>query len=144
MLGEFEDDERSVIADLEAGVGTLLRMEEGLMDLVLVICEPSAKSMEVASRAAAIASTWAAVVVVANRVRDGGDVDTIHQTFPDHDLIVIPEDPAIIAADREGLAPFDYALDAPGVQAIGELAQMISGRASEVHESRDPSKIEFS
>lgn len=75
MLAEFEDERSIVIGDLEAGVGTLLRMEEGLVDLVIVMCEPYAKSMEVASRAVDIAKTRTEVIVVANRVAGDDDVE---------------------------------------------------------------------
>ena len=39
---------------MEAGVGTLTRMDEGSLDLALLVAEPSPKSIEVAGRAAQI------------------------------------------------------------------------------------------
>jgi len=45
----------------------------------------------------------------------------------DRELIIIPEDPVIAAADREGTAPIDLDADAPGVAAIVALADRLSG-----------------
>jgi CO dehydrogenase nickel-insertion accessory protein CooC1 len=130
LLGEFEEDGNIVIADLEAGVGTLLRMREGLVDLVLVMCEPTTKSIDVASRAAEIAESRTAVNIVANRVRGGDDIDTIRNAFPHHKVVAVAEDNTISAADREGVAPYDYAPNAPGVRAIFELAKAIAQQPS--------------
>ena len=55
MLGELEGNGRIVICDLEAGVGAVVRA--GSADVVLVVSEPSAKSIEVARRAAELAAT---------------------------------------------------------------------------------------
>lgn len=119
-----------MIADLEAGVGTLLRMREGLVDLVLVMCEPTTKSIDVASRAAEIAESRTAVNIVANRVRGGDDIDTIRNAFPHHKVVAVAEDNTISAADREGVAPYDYAPNGPGVRAIFELAKTIAQQPS--------------
>jgi hypothetical protein len=45
----------------------------------------------------------------------------------DRELFVIPEDPVIAAADRDGSAPIDADPDAPGVAAIVQLAERITG-----------------
>jgi len=40
---------------------------------------------------------------------------------------VIPEDPVIAAADRDGTAPIDLDPDSPGVAAIIKLADRLAG-----------------
>ena len=125
MLGELESGNDIVVSDLEAGVGTLLRMHPGHADVVLVVSEPSAKSIEVAKRAVAVASERAAVVVVANRVRGDDDVAAVTQAAHGHELFVVPEDPYIADADRRGVAPIDAAPDAPGVRAIATLGERL-------------------
>ncbi len=125
MLGELEADGKVIVSDLEAGLGTLLRMERGHADVVLVIAEPSAKSIETARRAAEIASERAGVIVVANRVRDDSDLDAITSALAGHEVAVVPEDPAITRADRQGLAPLDADPAAPGVEAITGIAQRL-------------------
>jgi len=67
------------------------------------------------------------VIVLANRVRDEADLDAIRQVIPDHELIVIPEDPTIARADRDGVAPIDLDPYSPGVTALVALADRLAG-----------------
>ncbi len=121
-----------VVADLEAGVGTLTRLGEAGVDVVLVVVEPTPKSVEVGSRAVALAAdrSLGRVIVVASRVRTEDDLAMVRKAFPDHQVIAIPDDPAIVAADRNGVAPLDSAPDAPGVQALAGLADQVLTAAS--------------
>ena len=119
-----------MICDLEAGLGTVLRMQSGHADAVLVVAEPTAKSIEVARRAARVAeSRDVAVLVVANRVRGEEDLESIRAAFAGHDLVVVPEEPAISRADRDGLAPIDVDAEAPGVRAITSLTDRLGSAA---------------
>ena len=122
MLGELERQHGFVVCDLEAGVGTLLRLQPGQVDVVLVLAEPSAKSLETARRALEIAAPVARVVVIANKVGGKADLDTIRAALGEHEFVVVPNDPAVAEADREGVAPIDAAPAAPAVQAIVALA----------------------
>ena len=103
-------------------MGTVLRLAPGQADVVLVVTEPGAKSIEVARRAAEIAAERARVIVVANRVRDEDDLSAIDSALAGRERVVVPEEPAIAAADREGVAPIDLDPQAPGVRALVELA----------------------
>ncbi len=113
-----------MICDLEAGIGAVVRTGEA--DLVLVVAEPSAKSIEVARRAAEIAEPDARVIVVANRIRDVADVELIRAGVGGHELVPVPEEPAIERADRAGVAPIDAEPEAPGVRAIVALAKRLA------------------
>lgn len=126
MLGTVDATGRVVVADFEAGIGTLTRMREGV-DAILVVVEPTPKSLEVATRVADLARerSLGPVIVVANRVRDSRDLATIRQAFPSTELVAVPDDSAIVEADREGVAPLDLAPDAPAVQALSELAARV-------------------
>jgi CO dehydrogenase maturation factor len=125
LLREFEGDGRVVICDLEAGVGTLMRLEEGNADLIVVVVNPSAKSIDVARRALQIAESRAAVLLAANRVSSAEDLETIRTALGREPDIVVPEDPVIAGADRDGEAPIDAGATAPGVMAIQELADRL-------------------
>ena len=50
LLGSVDFEQAVVIADLEAGIGTLTRVAEEAFDTVLVVVEPTAKSLEVGRR----------------------------------------------------------------------------------------------
>ena len=107
---------------MEGGAGTLLRMEAGDADVVLVVTEPTAKSIEASRRLAEIAADRARVVVVANKVGDEDDVARIRAGLGDLELVAVPGDDAIERADRDGRAPLDVDANAPGVRALVELA----------------------
>ena len=116
-----------VIADLEAGLGTLSRLGDRKVDAVVLVVEPTPKSIEVATRAAALAreKSLGRLVVVANRVGDAGDLAAVRAAFPDDRVVGVPDDPAIVEAERRGLAPLDVAPGAPAVRALAELAETL-------------------
>lgn len=116
-----------VVADLEAGVGTLTRLGDAGVDVVLIVVEPTPKSVEVGCRAAALVvdKELGRALVVASRVRNDDDLAMITKAFPDHQVVPIPDDPAIVAADRHGTAPLDTAPDAPAVLALVGLVDEI-------------------
>jgi CO dehydrogenase nickel-insertion accessory protein CooC1 len=128
LLRELEDEAGAVVVgDLEAGTGTMLRLQEGQADVALVVAQPTQKALAVARTAARIAgSRGARVVVVANRVRDDDDVALIRDALADHELVVVPDDPAIARADEDGVAPLDAAPEAPGTRAIVALAERLA------------------
>ncbi len=117
-----------VLADMEAGIGTMTRLKENAVDYVLIVAEASAKSLEVARRAVLLAreNKVGRVIVLANRVRDDDDLDLIRQTLGDEEYLIIPEDRAIQDADRDGLAPMDAAPDAPAVIAIRKIVDRLA------------------
>lgn len=124
LFGEVDGENRIVICDMEAGVGPIAR--QGRADLVVVVAEPSVKSIDVACRAAGAAtSAGAEVIVVANRVRGDADLERIRAELGDHELVVVPEEPAIAEADEQGLAPVDAAPSSPGVVALSSLADRL-------------------
>ena len=132
MLGSVEFGEAAVVADLEAGIGTLTRLDEERVDAVLIVVEPTPKSIEVGTRAAQVAreKSLSRMVVVASRVRDEDDLAAIRSAFPDLEVVAVPDDPAIVEADRNGVAPLDSAPEAPAVRALVELAQSLRPAAA--------------
>lgn len=117
-----------VIADLEAGIGTLTRMRPEGVDAVLIVVEPTPKSLEVAERAAGIAREkhLGRLVIVANRVRGHDDLARVRAVFSEDELVAVPDDPRIVEADRKGVAPLDLAPDAPAVEALVALAHQLT------------------
>lgn len=113
-----------VIADLEAGIGTLTRMDDDSVDAVVIVAEATEKSLGVAKRALGLVAERAGVrtVVVANRVRGDEDLQRVRAALPDAEIVVVPDDPVIVQADRKGVAPLDLDADAPAVRALIGLA----------------------
>lgn len=115
-----------MIADCEAGIGTLTRLSAQAVDAVVVVVEATSKSLEVGSRAADLADARETMrtVVVANRVRGDEDLARVRAAFPEGvEIVPIPDDPVIVEADRKGVAPFDVDPDAPAVAALAALAE---------------------
>lgn len=127
LVRQLEHGERTVVCDLEAGIGTIERIEEGVVDVLIVVANPTGKSLEVARRAIEIADGVTEIVVVANRVAGDADLELMREVLGDRELFVIPEDAVIAAADRDGLAPIDLDPDSPGVAALVRLAERVAG-----------------
>jgi CO dehydrogenase maturation factor len=128
LLGSVEDDGAIVVADLEAGMGTLTRLGDGPLDHVLVVVEPTAKALEAGRRLAGLADEHRLgdIVVVANRVASADDGTRVHAAFPDRRIVLVPDDPAIGEADRDGVAPLDRRPDSPAVRALSSLAELLA------------------
>lgn len=128
LLGAFDAPDRVVIADLEAGIGTLTRVQPGAIDVAVLVAEPTQKSLEVAERARELASQKGigTVIVVASKVATEADLDAVRDRFPDVEVIAVPDDPAIMRADRDGVAPMDHDPDSPAVAALARLADMLA------------------
>jgi CO dehydrogenase maturation factor len=124
LLGQLESDDRIVVADMEAGAGTLTRMPSGSLDVAVLVVEPSTKSIDVARRASDIIRERriGMLLVAANRVRDHADLELVRNRLPGLEVTAVPDDPRITQADREGRSPVDTAADAPAVRAVAELA----------------------
>lgn len=117
------------MADLEAGVGTISRLERGDVDRLMLVAEPYAKSLEVASRALEIAREIGIedLSVVASRVNDRTDVALVAEALPGFPILPVPEDPAVREADRLEVAPIDHAPDSPAMAAIHVIADASVG-----------------
>jgi CO dehydrogenase maturation factor len=130
LLREIEGAGRTVLGDLEAGVGVLSRMQPGSLDVVLVVANPTPKSIEVARRAAETAvAREIPVIVIANRAAGDDDLELITSVLGEHEIVVVPEDPVIARADAEGLAPIDLDDGAPGVRAIVAISERLVAAA---------------
>lgn len=124
MLGSVDFTDDVIVADFEAGVGTLTRLGDQRVDTVLVVVEATPKSLEVGARAVALAQdkSLGRIVVVANRMRNDADLETVKAAIPGVEIVAVPDDPAIVEADRKGVAPIDLHPDAPAVLALVRLA----------------------
>jgi CO dehydrogenase maturation factor len=129
LLGQLEaGGHAAVVADMEAGVGNLTRMQAGSVDLALLVTEPSPRSIEVSRRAGEIIAerNIGRLLVVANKVRQPDDVERIGAALPVCELVVVPDDPDVLRAERQGLAPLDLVPASPAVQAVSDLARRLT------------------
>lgn len=113
----------TIIADLEAGIGTLTRLPESAVDVTIVVVEPTPRSIDVARRAVAVAQEGkqGRFIVVANKVASAEDRETLVNLFDGHQIVFVPEDAAIETADREGTSPVDQ----PGSAAVAAIEGIV-------------------
>ena len=123
----MSDESTTIVADLEAGIGTLTRLEPEAVDATIVVVEPTLRSIDVARRAVAVADEkrQGRVVVVANKVGDEHDRARIFEAFSGRVVAVIPADPAIDQADRLGLSPVDHEPSSSAVTALESLVDLL-------------------
>ncbi len=128
MLGSGEFGDSIVVADFEAGIGTITRLGDQKVDIVLVVVEPTPKSLEVGSRAAGMAQekSIGRVIVVASRIRNDDDLSIVQATFPGYEVVPIPDDPEIVRADRLGVSPLDLPEPGPAVLALVAMAEKLA------------------
>ena len=112
---------------MEAGLEHLSRGTGRHMSRILAVLEPYYRSMETASRVAALATELGVpeVLAVSNKVRDEADRQAIAQFCGARGLNLIaeiPYDASLAEAERGGLAPFDQPTPGPAMEAIGRLA----------------------
>ena len=94
MLGQLARPDRVVLADFEAGLGTVLRLDAPV-DVVVIVVEPTVKSLEVGRRAAetVLEARLGRIVVTANRVRDETDAQRVRAAFPGLSIGMVPVAP---------------------------------------------------
>ena len=124
MLSSVPESDTVIVADLEAGIGTLTRLPEASVQWTLVVVEPTPRWIDVGQRAALVATErhQGHITIVANKVADEDDVNRVRDSFAEFDVVAVPEDRVMITADRQGASPVDVDPDAPAVKAIGEIA----------------------
>ncbi|MHB1533329.1 MAG: ATP-binding protein [Acidimicrobiales bacterium] len=127
FFADLVADGRVVLADLEAGLNDLIWLRPAPDDVVLAVTETSAKSFEVAKRAVQLAREMGVVRIigVANRAGPGLDVADVAEQLGVDEVVVIPEDPAVEAADQRGVAAMDADPSSPAMVAIGALADRL-------------------
>ncbi len=128
MLGQLETETEIVVADFEAGLGTLTRLKPGHLHVLIVVTEPTAKAADVARRALGMIrdGELGRPVVIANRVRSREDLAVLETELQGEPLAVIPDDPAIRAADLRGVAAYDTAFESPAVRTLRTLAETLT------------------
>lgn len=109
MLADALSDVDVVLVDMEAGLEHLSRSGGTLAyaDILLVVCEPTRKSVVTATRTAALAQELGipATLAVGNKSQSSADADFFASTLNEDGLTlagVLPFDPEIAKADRAG------------------------------------------
>jgi CO dehydrogenase maturation factor len=118
------------ILDTEASTEHLCLGTAKFADAMYAVVEPYFKSMETGRRVALLARDLgiSRVGLIANKVRDASDLETVSEFAREHEIELagaIPHDDCFFYAERAARAPIDFAPDAPAVVAIGELGRSL-------------------
>ncbi len=114
----------TVILDMEAGLEHLGRGTTGAMDALLVVVEPSQKSLRLAGQIDRLAAELGIkkVLFAGNKIRDKSDQAAVTQAVPGDRLIgLIGYDEGIRQGDLTGAAAYDSASPAT-IQTIKDIA----------------------
>jgi CO dehydrogenase maturation factor len=128
LLAEVLEDQADVtLVDMEAGLEHLSRAGGTLAyaDVLLVIMEPSRKSVITAARTLTLAEELGIprTFGVGNKARDEADVEFFQRACAEHGVPlagVLPYDPGVVNADRSGTGVTAGGADAVR-KAVGEL-----------------------
>lgn len=146
LLGDALEEVDVALVDMEAGLEHLSRSGGTLAhaDLLLVVCEPTRKSVLTAARTAALAVELGIpeVVAVGNKARTAQDVAFFQDALSSERIAlagVLPYDDVVAAADRAG--PVGLVPVAAEVQrALDDVLAVLDGCRARI--AADPARIE--
>jgi len=134
MLGDALADVDVTLVDMEAGLEHLSRSGGTLAyaDVLLVVCEPTRKSVLTATRTAALADELGipAVLAVGNKARSDADLEFFESAFAAGGLrlaATVPYDSELAEADRSGIVTLSAVPDsvAAAVDAVLESVDTV-------------------
>ncbi len=122
----FVKRDEVVIVDFEAGIEHLGRGTAKGIDVMLVITEPSQKSLDLCKKIIDLSKKLGVINIylIANKITDDSQKDIINQKINDWDVPLyhsIPLDPEIGKADLEGKSPIDFNSNSEAIQSIKKL-----------------------
>ena len=117
-----------MVVDLGGGVMTVARGDKSEIDALVVVVDPYPRSAEVGRRLLQIAEDKGITkrIVVANKVAGAEDLALIRELVRVEPDLVIPDDAAVRAADREGASPIDHDPDSPALGVLRGLASSLA------------------
>jgi CO dehydrogenase maturation factor len=121
-----------LVGDLPAGTRQAFFGWASFAETLVVVVEPTAKSVISARRLARLADADGApqIVAVASKVRADVDAVEIARRTGLEVIAAIPSDDAVAAADRSGRPVVDTAPDSPAVAAIESMVEALLMRSS--------------
>ena len=118
------------VTDMEAGLEHLKRGTARNVDTMLIVAEPYYRSLEAAGRTWSLANELSIphVYVVANKVKNAADNTAIEEYCALHHMPIIgvvPNEEQFAEAERQALAPIDFAPNCEGTLAIRAIARKL-------------------
>ena len=128
-----EDPNTVVVCDMEAGLEHLSIGTLAHIDMLLVVVQPTLKTMMTADRTHKLAIQLGIpeIAFLGNRIKRQSDADQLGAFARDHNgelLLAMPEDDEIRFADAANKCILDTAPDSTTVQGVKALADFLEGR----------------
>jgi CO dehydrogenase maturation factor len=128
IVRELPHDRWNLVGDLPGGTRQPFTGWGNFAETVLVVVEPTAKSLLTGRRLARLALAedrgWT-IVAVANKVREPGDVERVAARTGLEVVGAVPWDEALAEAEQREAAPIDMAPRSPGVLAVESLVERL-------------------
>lgn len=130
VIAEMSGYGKFTVTDMEAGLEHLKRGTARNVDTMLIVCEPYYRSLEAGARTFLLANELEIphIYVIANKIKTETDQAAIAQFCEQHNMPVIgvvPYEEDFMEAERQCMAPIDYAPESSGAIAIKNIAKMI-------------------
>ena len=135
VVREMDPAGWNVVGDLPGGTRQAMFGWAKYADVLALVVEPTPKSIQVARRLRNISrAEWSPrhIVVVANRVTGSEDVQGIEQALDRPMIGAVPDDHAVMTADKEAVAPLDVG-SGPFVDAVEELVATVESSYDAEH-----------
>ena len=118
------------VTDMEAGLEHLKRGTARNVDTMLVVSEPYYRSLEAGARTFLLAKELEIphIYVIANKIKTEADQAAVEQFCEQYDMPIIgvvPYEEDFMEAERQCMAPIDYAPESTGAKAVKEIADII-------------------
>lgn len=125
IMDELPAEEWSIVGDLPGGTRQPFFGWGRYAETLVVVVEPTAKSLLSSRRLARLAATEDAprVVAVASKVRGPGDVELVAARSGLPVVGAVPWDEAVAEAERLGVPPVDHARESEAVRAVAWLVE---------------------
>lgn len=122
----FVKRDEVVIVDFEAGLEHLGRGTAKGIDVMLVITEPSQKSLDLCNKIIDLSKKMGIINIylIANKITSNDQLKIINKRVSDWEIPLfhsIPFDPKIGEADLSGESPLDYCPDSKAMEALKKL-----------------------
>lgn len=133
IIDELPADRWNLVGDLPGGTRQPFFGWASYARTILIVVEPTAKSVLSGRRLARLATAKEApdeLSVLVNKARRDGDGVDVAERVGLPLAGVVPWDEELARAERQGSAPIDVAPDSPAMRAVQSLAETIVGRGA--------------
>ena len=127
VVREMDPDAWNVVGDLPGGTRQAMFGWAKYANAVLIVVEPTTKSIHVGRRLRNLSKAeWAPehLAVVANKVRTADDTQHIAEQLDLPVIASIPADPTVMSADKSATAPLD-GVPGPFVESVATLVENV-------------------